>query len=98
MNRWNWHRKSNREPMTALRVDHYVTREDLAELLCLSDHETGAKLTDRQILDAARDMLRAAGVLEPFETWGNNYSEEEAAARWKWAEGLVAGFYERTSK
>lgn len=80
-----------------VKVSHLLTRHALTETLCHSNVATGAALTDRELLNAVRGMLKVASALEPSEFWSENYSEEEAEERATWAAELVAGFYERTS-
>jgi hypothetical protein len=94
--RWRWHRKSDGAPVTCVQVNHLLTRGDIAELLCDGSVPTGTQLGNRALLEDVRLHLRAAGVLEPFETWAANYSEEEAGARRKWADEQAAAFYART--
>jgi hypothetical protein len=96
--RWRWQRPGDEEPMDRLRVDFYLTREDYAGHLCASSIPTGATLGNGPLVEAVRDHLKAATLLEPDESWSENYSEEETAARVKWADEQVAAFYERTRR
>jgi len=91
MLRWAWRSKSTGEPMTCLLVSHYLTRSELTDLLCShAEAATGAKLSQRAVLQAVRRELAAATVLEPIETWACNYTVAEAKARQEWAEALVS--------
>jgi hypothetical protein len=97
MPRWKWLRPTDEEPMDRLRVDFYLTRGDYAGYLCATSIPTGATLGNGPLVEAVRDYLKAAPVLEPTEYWAERgYSEAEAAERWKWAEEQVAAFYGRT--
>lgn len=98
MNRWTWHRTDTGEPVMPLRVEHHLTREDIAGLLCSSELETGKRVSQALLLHAVRSELRAAPVLEPVETWAFNLSAEETEKRLSWAEGEAQRFYERTSR
>jgi hypothetical protein len=98
MSRWKWQQKSTGEAMTVVRVEHYLTRDDIAELLCArTDVETGTRLSQDTLLHYVRLELAAATVLEPVETWPNNYTEEEAGVRREWAWAQAQKFYESTS-
>lgn len=79
--RWKWLRPGDSEPLDRLRVDFYISREGYTEYLCASGVETGAQLSDWALVEAVRDHLKGATVLEPDEGWSENYSEADAAAR-----------------
>jgi hypothetical protein len=96
--RWKWRRPSDEEPLDRLRIEFYLTREDYEGYLCASGVDTGTQLGDRELVAAVRDHLEAATLLEPDETWADNYSADEVAEREKWAAELVAAFYERTRR
>lgn len=98
MNRWRWKHRDSGEPMTLFRVEHHVTREDIADLLCISSVETGRRMSQALVEHTVHLELRSATAMEPVETWAVNYSEEDAAARLEWARAQAQRFYERTSK
>jgi hypothetical protein len=90
--RWAWRGKSDGEPMTRIRVEHYATRQDLVDLLCAhANVGTGTKLSRAATLNAIRDALASAPAREPVEFWAEtSYSPAEAEQRVDWATTLVA--------
>jgi hypothetical protein len=98
VNRWKWKHRETGEPMTLFRVEHHLTREDIADLLCVSSVETGTRMSQALVAHTVHLELRIATALEPIETWANSYSDEEADARLEWARAQAQRFYERTSK
>lgn len=98
MNRWKWRHRDSGEPMTLFRVEHHLTREDIADLLCASSVETGYRMSQAIIEHTVHLELRSATALEPVGAWATGYSKEEADARQEWALAQAQRFYERTSK
>jgi hypothetical protein len=84
--------------MMGLRVEHYLTKDDLVDILASQTQiETGAAVSDRKLLQLVADGLRSAIIMEPYKDWADSfYSDEEAEVRFKWAADLVDAFYERT--
>jgi hypothetical protein len=75
-----------------LRVDHYLTREDIVMLLCAGATATGTPLIHPEILAAVRSTLASAWEAEDaLAMWSETrYSGSEADARYEWARKLVA--------
>jgi hypothetical protein len=89
---WRWVRKSDGEPMTVLRVDHYLTRDDIVTLLCAGAAPTGVPFNHQETLADVRSTLASAWeALDALTMWAETrYSGDEAAARLEWARGLAA--------
>jgi hypothetical protein len=98
VNRWRWKQRNSGEPMMMFRVEHHLTREDIADLLCASSVETGTCMSQALVTYTVHLELRSATAMEPVETWAENYAEEEARARLEWARAQAQRFYERTSQ
>lgn len=98
MNRWKRRRRVTLERVTEVRVSHFLTVVDIADLLCASDVPTDTVLNDKALLRAVRLQLRAAIVLEPLDMWIDCYTREEAKARREWAGAQAQRYYERTSR
>jgi hypothetical protein len=96
VNRWRWKHRDTGESMTLFRVEHYLTRDDIAGLLCISSVETGRRMS--QALVEHTVHLELSSPTEPVATWAVNYSQEDADARLEWAWAQAQRFYERTSK
>jgi hypothetical protein len=88
---WNWRDKNNGEPMARVTVRHYLTREEMVELLCAHvAAETGTRLSLKATLDAIRAELASAHLLDPVGLWAETFfSDAEAEARLTWARELV---------
>lgn len=99
MNRWKWRHSFTGERMTEVRVSHFLTVDDIAGLLCAhAELETGTSLSGKALLLAVRRQLRAASVLEPVDTWADDYASDEAKARREWAGAQAQRYYEKTSR
>lgn len=91
LNWGTWRRRSNGEPMARVRADHYLTRQDIADILCASSEiETGTRLSTDAIMHYVRQYLSAAPILEPVGDWGHGCTDEEAEEREKWADEQVS--------
>lgn len=92
MNRWRWRQSTTGESMTLFRVDHYLTRDEIAELVCVSDTETGTRMSQALVVYTVHEGLRSALNRESIE-----YCEAGDARR-EWAWQQAQQFYERTSR
>jgi len=98
VNRWKWRQRSTGEAMTLFRVDHHLTRDDIADLLCISDVEAGTRMSHALVIHTVHQELRIATAMEPVENWAVNYSGDEADSRREWAWEQAQRFYEGTSR
>jgi hypothetical protein len=92
LNWTKWHHRETKEPLAHIRVDHFLSREEIAEILCASaEYETGTRLSTDAIMHCIRGYLKAATAMEPIEFWSDgSYTDEEADARVKWAQEQVS--------
>lgn len=85
--RWDrWRRARDQKPLAAVRVDHYLTREEMTDMLCASAWvETGTPLSYSAALEVVRTYLRSAPDMETLESWAENVTDAEAQERRRWA-------------
>lgn len=94
-----WVRSRDREPMTAICITHYLTREDLAHQLIAArePHSRGdlAELSRAEIEKRIRGQLKFSANAASW--WADDYNEDEYGERevsaeeaLEWARGQVA--------
>lgn len=97
MIRFNWKRKSDGEPLAKVRVEHLLTRQDMAHLLAAKvrpfDQESMREMSRQEIDTAIRDQLWQNP--DGRHWWTDDYSEEyphevTADEVLEWAERQVA--------
>lgn len=86
--KWNWRSAGKHEPMARVVVNHYLTRDELIDLLCISSVPTGEELGPRRTMETIRNSLQSALAWEPVEDWWESRTDDPAE-RAAWAERLI---------